>query len=156
MEENSERKWKMEISVMENIIMFMATLNANIFIFTLLFIALDVITGITQAIANRCVESEKMKNGFWHKLAIIFALFVAGMIDCLVQIGIGQQLGFVTPIFECACLYIIVMELTSIMENIVKMNPELKDTKFMGLFSGALPSSDESDTIEDDGAATED
>lgn len=138
---------------MEQTVAFFASLNAHVFIFTLCFIALDVITGYAQAIANRDVQSEKMRKGFWHKLAIIFALFVAGLIDGMVQMGIGAQLGFATPIFECACCYIILMELTSILENIVKMNPELAGGKFMGLFAPVLKENEKSGKIEPDGAA---
>ena len=133
--------------------MFFAQLNANVFLVTLCFIAMDVITGYAQALANKNVSSDKMRKGFWHKLAIIFALMVAGMIDIIVQMGIGQQIGFATPIFEVACIYIIAMELTSILENICKMNPELSNNKIMGLFSGALPETNRTGTIEPDGAA---
>lgn len=138
---------------METLIMFFAQLNATIFQVTLCFIAMDVITGYAQALANKNVSSKKMRNGFWHKLAIIFALMVAGMIDIIVQMGIGQQLGFATPIFELVCIYIIAMELTSILENICKMNPELANNKIMGLFSNTLPETSRTGTIEPDGAA---
>ena len=124
-----------------------------VFLVALCFIVLDVITGYLQAIANNNVKSDKMRKGFWHKLAVVFMLLLAGMIDVMVAFGMGDALGFTAPIFTTACLYIIVMEITSILENITKMNPELSNNKIMQLFSDTLPKNDESDTIEPDGAA---
>lgn len=138
---------------MEGLMNFMVNLNYQVFLVTLVFILMDVVTGYAQAVANGTVKSEKMRQGFWHKLAIILALLMAGIVDVTLQMGIGEELGFVAPIFECACIYIMAMELTSILENIVKMNPELAGTRFMGLFANGLTESAPTATITDDGAA---
>ncbi len=141
---------------MEGLMSFMIHLNYQVFLVTLVFILMDIVTGYGQALANKTVKSEKMRQGFWHKLAIILALLVAGMVDVTIQLGIGEQLGFVTPIFECACGYIMLMELTSILENIVKMNPELGTKKFLRLFTNGLTKIPDNDTIPQDGAASND
>ena len=138
---------------MEGVIGFMIHLNYQVFLVTLVFILMDIITGYAQAVANGTVKSENMRKGFWHKLAIILALLTAGLVDVTIQMGIGEQLGFVTPIFECACGYVILMELTSILENIVKMYPELANKRFIGLFANGLTQSAPSGTIDSDGAA---
>lgn len=139
---------------MEGFMNFMIHLNYQVFLITLVFILMDIVTGYGQALANKMIKSEKMRQGFWHKLAIILALIVAGMVDIAIQLGIGEQLGFVAPIFECACIYIMAMELTSILENIVKMNPELTDSKFMSLFANDLTKTPDHATIVKDGAAS--
>lgn len=126
-----------------------------VFLITLCFILLDVVTGYLQAIANNNVRSEKMRQGFWHKLGIIFVLILAGLIDVIVAIGMGEALGFTAPIFIASCGYIVLMELTSILENIVKMNPELANNKIMGLFYNEAKLPVESGIIELDGAAPE-
>ena len=123
---------------MQHFIEFMAMFNGTVFLVTIGFIALDVVTGYSQAIANKCVSSEKMRKGFWHKMGIVFVLILAGMVDICVQIGVGNQIGFATPIFECACAYIIVMELTSILENVCKLNPELANNAIMQIFDNAI------------------
>lgn len=139
---------------MEGLMGFMIHLNYQVFLVTLVFILMDIVTGYGQALANKTVKSEKMRQGFWHKLAIILALLVAGMVDVTIQLGIGEQLGFVTPIFECGCGYIMLMELTSILENIIKMNPELGTKKFLRLFTNGLTKIPDNDTIPQDGAAS--
>lgn len=104
--------------------------------FALLFILLDIITGYAQAIANRCIDSTKMRKGFWHKLAIIIVLVVANIVDAGLNMGFSSgNMGISAPIFEVACGYVVVMELTSILENIKLMNPELAGTKLLRLFN---------------------
>lgn len=102
--------------------------------FALIFILLDVISGYAQAIANRCLDSSKMRKGFWHKLAIILVLILADIIDAGLNMGM-VTMGVTAPIFEVACGYVVVMELTSILENVKMMNPELAGTKLLKLFS---------------------
>lgn len=121
--------------------------TSALFFFTLAFIAFDVITGYAQAIANKDIQSDKMRKGFWHKLAIILALVLAGTIDVLMGTGIVLEIGISAPIFEAACIYVIVMELSSILENIKKMNPELAGSKLLDLFG---PASEDNEGDEDE------
>lgn len=99
--------------------------------FALAFIFMDVATGYAQAVANHVVDSKIMKAGFWHKLALVFAMLAAGMADMAAMVEI--DLGFALPIFECACGYVMLMEMTSILENIKKMNPQIADSPLMRL-----------------------
>ena len=122
---------------MEIISAFENEFTSALFLFTLAFIAFDVITGYAQAIANKDIQSSKMREGFWHKLATILALLLAGAIDVLMGTGIVLEIGITAPIFEAACIYVIVMELSSILENIKKMNPELAGSKLLDLFGAA-------------------
>ena len=104
--------------------------------FALIFILLDIITGYAQAIANRCIDSTKMRKGFWHKLAIVMVLVVANLVDAGLNMGISaSDMGVSAPIFEVACGYVVVMELTSILENIKLMTPELAGSKLLKLFN---------------------
>lgn len=114
------------------IIELIGQLDGWAFGFALAFIFLDVATGYAQAVANHCVSSEKMRAGFWHKLALVFAMLAAGLADMAAAVEI--DLGFSMPLFECACCYICLMELMSILENVKKMNPELEDTPLLKLF----------------------
>ena len=65
----------------------------------------------------------------------MFALLLAALIDTAVAFEplIGDQLGLNAPIFEAACIFVSVMEITSILENIKKMNPDLKKMKVFGM-----------------------
>ena len=110
-----------------------AQLDGWAFGFALAFIFLDVATGYAQAVANHVVDSKVMKAGFWHKLALVFAMLAAGLADMAAAVEI--DLGFPLPIFEAACVYVMLMEFTSILENIKKMNPQIAESALMKLLN---------------------
>lgn len=88
------------------------------------FIALDVISGVISAIKAKTWTSTKMREGLFHKVAII--LFIALAILC----DYGQRfinLGFSIPLVNSVLIYVGIMEIGSIGENVVKINPELKE-----------------------------
>ena len=101
--------------------------------FALIFILLDIVSGICKGASKHDLRSDAMKAGFWHKLGIITALIVAGLLDAAA--GAGLDLGFDAPVFEAACGYVVIMELLSILENIAEINPELAGSKLLQLFA---------------------
>lgn len=115
------------------VINLIGQLDGVAFCFAVAFITFDVVTGYAQAVANHCVSSKVMKAGFWHKLALVFAMLAAGLADLAASVEI--DLGFQLPLFEAACGYVCLMELMSICENITKMNPSLAESRLMGLFA---------------------
>lgn len=125
-----------------NILDAIAGIDPTWLVFAFVFIALDVLTGIVKGAATSNLSSEKMKSGFWHKLGIIAALVVAGLLDAAAAAGL--DLGFDTPIFEAACGYVVIMETLSILENITEINPELAGSKLLQLFA-CTPSNQKED-----------
>lgn len=117
----------------DNIIDAFAAIDPTFFAFALVFILLDILTGLAKGASQHDISSEKMKQGFWHKLAIIAALIVAGLLDAAA--GAGLDLGFEVPVFEAACGYVVLMELFSILENISEINPELAGSRIFNLFA---------------------
>ena len=115
----------------QNIIDALCAIDPTWLCFALVFILLDVLTGICKGAATHNLSSEKMKTGFWHKLGIIAALVVAGLIDAAA--GSGLDLGFEVPVFEAVCGYVVIMELLSILENIAEINPELAGSRVFQL-----------------------
>lgn len=120
-----------------NVFDAISAIDPTCFAFALAFILLDVITGVIKGAATAGQEggglsSEKMKQGFWHKLAIITALIVAALLDTAAATGL--ELGFEVPLFEGACVYVVLMELFSILENIAVINPELAGSRIFDLF----------------------
>lgn len=101
----------------------------------LIFIAFDILFGLIQALANRNFESKIMRQGLFHKLGEILAYAFGVMCDSalpLVDIMIPFSLaGAIT-------IYIVVMEIGSILENISKISPEL--AKYMGFIFEAAAS----------------
>lgn len=93
------------------------------FLIVLCFILLDIITGIISAIRNKKWSSTKMREGGFHKMAIIFFIVLAVLCDY------GQHfinIGFNLPITKGVLVYVCLMEIGSIAENIGNTYPYLK------------------------------
>lgn len=116
-----------------NIIEAVSQLDLTFITFALVFIILDILTGMGKAVATKSVSSKIMRQGFWHKGAIVAVLLVACCMDAAMRAGI--DIGFDVPVFDAACIYVITMEVVSILENIKEMNPELAETKLFTLLT---------------------
>ena len=81
-----------------------------------IFSLADVVTGFVQAIINKNVDSQVMRTGLLHKILITIIICLSFVID------ITFSLSFVSKI---VCVYVIVMELTSILENVKKAGIEV-------------------------------
>lgn len=96
------------------------------------FIAMDIVTGIMQAVANKTLDSTKMRAGGWHKCGFIMVIILAALVEWAMQF---IDLGFTLPLFVPACVFIILTEIVSIFENVCKLSPELANSKLAKLFS---------------------
>lgn len=95
------------------------------------FIFTDYITGVVNAAMHSKINSSKMREGLGHKFAYCVLVFVAYIIDAI-QLNSSLNLPF--ELFPIVSLGIIAIELTSIIENVCEINPELKEAKFMDVF----------------------
>lgn len=89
----------------------------------LLFVVLDLVSGVAAAYARREVESPKLRQGLWHKVGYIFVLFCSIVIEW--AMNNGMDLGFNIPLVMPICIWISLMEIVSILENSAKINPDL-------------------------------
>lgn len=96
------------------------------------FIIVDYVTGIAKAILNNTLSSQKMRQGLWHKFAYLTLTLVAYFVD---MINLHVDLGLPVSVFVCTVGGISLIELTSILENITAINPELADAPFMSVFA---------------------
>lgn len=71
----------------------------------------DVLTGFIQAVINKDVDSQIMRNGLLHKVLILIIVLLSFIAD------LSFNLSFVSKI---VCGYVILMETTSILENLKK------------------------------------
>lgn len=104
-------------------------MNQNITMITvaLALAVFDVVTGYVAAIKNGDLNSSVMRAGLWSKLGEVFAIVVAFAIEFAVSFY-GDAFIHVAldiPVTTGVCAYITVYELTSIVENIGKLNPDL-------------------------------
>lgn len=83
---------------------------------TLVFILFDVITGFISAIIQKNVDSQKMREGLLRKILLIIII----LLSFIVQYGFG-----ITAISKIVCIYIISMEVVSILENLQKAGIDL-------------------------------
>ena len=95
------------------------------------FIFTDYITGVVNAAMHSRLNSSKMREGLGHKFAYCVLIFISYIID---TIQLNSSLNLPFELFPIVSLGIIAIELTSIIENVCEINPELKEAKFMGVF----------------------
>lgn len=111
------------IEFMENARKIVAIIIANemgyilfAYLGVLLLMLIDILTGFSQARINRILASHRMSDGLLKKFNILMLLLVM-MFVCLL---LPQKVGYSTLIFVFVYEYI--NELTSIGENLLKMN----------------------------------
>lgn len=103
-------------------------------IITATFILMDYGTGVVNAIMRNQISSRKMKNGLWHKFTYVIVISTAFLIEYGAQwLELGFNLPLVAPVLVSVCL----IEITSILENCIKINPDLKSNKVLNIFSEA-------------------
>lgn len=96
------------------------------------FIIMDYITGIIGAIMRGNLSSTKMREGLGHKFAYLCVFFLAWFIDFDTK---HIDIGFPSALTPTVTIGIVLIELSSIIENIGKINPELTQAKFMKIFT---------------------
>lgn len=100
-------------------------------VITLILIVFDFLSGIIKAAKNNNISSTVMREGLYHKGAFIGIIFLA----YVCQWGsLHMDLGFTVPLMPSACAYISLTEITSILENLCELNPELKNNPVFKLF----------------------
>lgn len=99
---------------------------------TIFFIVTDYVTGVVKAIMQDNLSSEKMREGLGHKFAYFILVLTAWFID---KVNTHVDLGLPVSVFVCTVSGICLIELTSILENITAINPELASAPFMKIFA---------------------
>lgn len=92
----------------------------------LIFIVFDFVTGIIKSIKNKNLNSSLMRTGLFRKSAEIFILLFGFLLDKFVDL---YSLDL-PPIFSFITIYVIMMEVCSIYENLCQLNSNLKNKKF--------------------------
>lgn len=77
----------------------------------IIFSIADVVTGFIQAVINKNLSSKKMREGILHKVLIIITILLSFVAS------FSFSLPFISKI---VCSYIIIMEIISIGENLLK------------------------------------
>lgn len=97
-----------------------------------LLVLIDYITGVVNGIMQGELSSKKMRQGLGHKFAYLAIICVALIVEYgsdYINLGIGL------PVFIPVCVGICLIEITSIIENCVKINPELSSSNIPNIFN---------------------
>lgn len=98
---------------------------------TFAFICFDYITGLYKAGATRHFSSKIMRQGLWHKAGLVLMMCAGFLVDYAQRFA---DIGIDVPVGGGVCVYIILMELVSALENICEGNPEIMPDKLCQLF----------------------
>lgn len=101
----------------------------------LISIAMDVVLGITGAALRHEIKSHKMREGLMHKISELALVLAADVLDGMLMGGLSLS---VTPILVSTCTFLTLMELFSICENAVAMNPDIVDVPIIGAVARLL------------------
>lgn len=119
---------------------FLAPVHDNIvaqaaLIALLLLIFLDWIFGIGHACMNHEFSSQKMREGISHKCSELGFVLVGMIADAMMFAGL--DIGLNGPILVTVTLYLCIMEIGSLLEIFIKMNPQLGDSPIFKLLASA-------------------
>ena len=99
---------------------------------TLLFIVIDMISGVVKAFKNKNFKSNVMRRGLFHKSAFVIIIALAMLCDYAQSF---IDLGFNVPLTKAVCIYIVICEIGSVLENLKSINPELITKKVTQYFN---------------------
>lgn len=114
--------------------------------FTLFLMVLDYGTGVLKAAKAHDLQSRKMRDGLWHKLGFVAALALAESIDF---VGQHVELPFAGAILPAVAIYLIIAEVTSILENLKEISPELSQASFLQIFQSGQMQNETNENKED-------
>ena len=83
----------------------------------LIFSGLDILTGYIQAVINKNVDSKVMREGLLHKCLLIVAILIGYVVEYAFNLS---------TVSSVITIYICLMELMSILENLKKAGVDLK------------------------------
>ena len=95
----------------------------------IVFCLLDVLTGYAAAMRNGTLNSSVMRKGLWNKSAEMLAILASILTQMGVHVygdsflNVQLDIPIITVICGCLSLY----ELTSVVENIGKMNRDIAE-----------------------------
>ena len=110
----------------------------NMIITVLIFITLDVIIGLIKALSTGTYKSLKMREGLFHKIGEMLTVGFGILCEnAFPYVGIEIKI----PIVSTICIYIVLMETGSIVENLSIISPNIK--KLLGKVFGDYKAEDD-------------
>lgn len=105
------------------------------FLIVTVIMTLDIVTGVIKSIYNKSFSSEDLRKGLAHKLVYIIILALAWFIE---QAETHVDLGISWPLVVPVTVALSAIDIVSILENAVAIDPELGKGKISGIFTHDL------------------
>lgn len=99
------------------------TINWVLITVALAFMALDVISGLCKAWYLHDMQSQALRRGLFHKIGFMGAIVLAGLFEWAAMVT--PQITLAVPLMTCVCVYVILTECVSILENLKAINPTI-------------------------------
>lgn len=104
-----------------------------------ILILMDIVCGIAGAARNKELCSSIMRDGLYNKFGELMLLLLAIFVHEVLVVAPFDKMGIPPEIAYAVAIYIAIMEIISIIENICKINPELPFAKILLMFNLNLP-----------------
>lgn len=111
----------------------------TLFIACLVLMVVDTLVGTSGAFMRNEFKTSTMREGLCHK-GTLLVLILLGWICDTVMIHV-PEVGLPKLVMFGVCLIVFFMELGSVLENLVKINPELSGNAILKYFSSKVDSS---------------
>lgn len=105
------------------------------FLIVTVVMVLDIVTGIIKSVYNGKFSSEDLRKGLTHKLVYVVILTLAWFIE---QAEMHVDLGISWPLVVPVTVALSAIDIVSILENAVAIDPELGKGKISGIFTHDL------------------
>lgn len=96
------------------------------------FMVLDFATGLLKALKNKTFKSSKMREGLINKCSLAICIVFGVLVDYAQTV---LDLGITVPLAGTICIYIVLMECGSILENLGSINPQILPEKIKKYFT---------------------
>ena len=103
-----------------------------VYLITALFIVMDMVTGLIKAFKEKAYTSSLMREGLFHKCGSILCVLFGVLVDYAQTF---VDIGVTVPVALGICVYIILMEIGSVIENICAINPNIMPDKMRAFFA---------------------
>lgn len=113
----------------------------HLFILALAFHAVDLVSGLANAVKRHEIRSSKIRNGLFKKLGFVICYCLCALLDMY-----GSDIGLSLPfaMLPAAVGFGVLAECSSIMENCALLCPRLSNLKIFNFLHSVNNKEDES------------
>ena len=97
----------------------------------LIFNGIDILSGLVSAAKTKSIQSSKLRDGLFKRIGFVFCYALAFIID---KYGAYFNFNLGVSLLPIIVVYVVGTEITSIIENICIINPDLVHDKLKEIF----------------------